>query len=179
MRLPLSRPSATPPSISRRGFTVLEVVVAITIIVLLAGAVIVANRDPGSQKELRETISEIELLTARARAAAINKQETYWAVFSHDKLLMIQGAPTATPTQLLKLDPVATLPYPEGVSVEILGWNSNGWIKPSARTPFALRFEPLGFIEPVSIRVSSHNGFIEQSYNPLSGAVEEESFEIR
>lgn len=170
-----------------RGFTLVEIVISIFIVVLLLGMVVLSVHTFSDQRRLREVSSSLMDYAKQARSKAVLErrafqiafQPTHFAVqgmrqvtdeeFAMGSLFLVEG-------EAARAEELARFEIPEDMTLEILRWNTDKW---QPAPGHAWVFEQSGICEPLSIRINSPAGYIAMRFNPLTANVEEEEFEIR
>ncbi len=141
---------------NRNGFTLLEIVVALSVAMLILGAASLSIGSVNEEHQLRRFAGGIETAARAASLDAVTGQQT--------RILLLdeQG-----------ISDLKTGKRFEVPKLEILidsKWESPGDI------PW--RFLPNGICEPVSLRVTAATGSIEMNFDPLTGEVAEERVSI-
>jgi len=134
-----SRPLQSAAS-GRGGFTLVEVIVALSIAMLLIGVASLSITGVAAENELRRTASEIEITTRDSLLKAISQYG---------------------PVQL----ELASAFGPGNIQVRRFGEKQFRNVK-SGET---WEFSPSGICEPIEIRISSEVGSIEMGFDPLTG----------
>lgn len=62
----------------------------------------------------------------------------------------------------------------EDVLLEVRRWNGTEWIIGEEELPQEWEFTPSGLCEPLSVRMSIGEDYVEMDFNPLTAGVEEE-----
>lgn len=184
---------------SRSGFTILEIVVVLSIAMLIVGGGLGAlyfNRDEAA---LLDASEEIEVLAKRARTIATLKQQPYGLEFTATGVALM---PYAEAT-ISKSDRVAFLAereeiaaqagdsdavksvtrsnwkLEEGMRLSVKRWASTDWLPLKRRDEVQVwRFDPEGICEPVSVRIDLGEGWIMMRFHPLTAAIAESEMEI-
>jgi type II secretory pathway pseudopilin PulG len=170
------------------GFTLVELVITIAIIMLILGAAVMSMGSLTNERRLREVTAELKDFAKKARAQAIVEQRAFQIEFQQTffrvQALQQVGDEESAIQNLLLTEGEATraqelrrFNLPDDIAVEILRWNTQEW-KPAVAQRWI--FEHTGICEPVAIRVRSLSGagYIEMQFNPLTANVELESSEI-
>lgn len=177
------------------GFTLLEIVIVISIsAVILGGAVGLMVFSSGG-RDLKDASGEVELLAKRARTAAILFQTPY-AVELRNGVIRLMPLAEAGRKEAdrrtvggHKIGGETEAPvsdgdryeyvFPENVSVFIRRWNSNEWLPSGGDSIHIWRFDPNGLCEPLSMRYVRDTNWLEDTFNPLTGAIRETEYEIK
>jgi type II secretory pathway pseudopilin PulG len=173
------------PLRSRRGFTLVEIVITMSIVMLLLGVTVLGIRSVSGERRLREVTSELKQYARQARTQAMLEQRAFQILFTptffsaqalqlveegeeFEKLFIAEGEAT-------RASELKRFTLPEGVQIEVKHWNEKELRPPK---PDTWVFEHSGICEPFTVRVSSDDGFIEMVFHPLTAAVEDEVSEI-
>jgi len=133
----------TPSTINRsKGFTLLEVCIALTIAMLILGVSVLGITGVQEEQRLRETAAAIE---SSARDALLD------AIAKHRPIhLGLDGG----------------LGGAEGGSIEVKRHGEEKFREP--RTGEVWEFSPTGVCEPIEVRVTTSGGIIELGFDPLT-----------
>ena len=153
----------------RAGFTLLEIILAITIVVIISTMGIVMFRSWKSQKALEEALSGIETCARTAYGGILTDQRPWIVVFTktrcaaYDTGALPEDERAFPPAKLsFKLDDDQTLflkraNWPDWKEIVI---------------PEAWRFEPRALLEPIEVRLESPKGWIQGRFNPLTARLD-------
>lgn len=178
----------------RGGFTLLELCIVLFIIVLLAGAAMPAMESAFTEQALRTDAHQLSLMVKTAMIKSGEQQRPYVISLDGKSLLMepvpdavvAAGAATAAdssgPVTSSTADSDADSgPAPEDVTMSQTLENplkfpdavkKNTWdVLPSVNWTFT----PAGLCPLPRVRLERGNAYIEMSFNPLTGDVEDES----
>lgn len=192
---------------SEAGFTLLEIVFVLVIMMLIAGGamgVMYVNRD---EAKLRNAMGEIELLAKRARTVASLQQRPYALEFTRDGVgLMPLAEATVDPRTRERMiedrafeDRAASFAAERGgesyeppqstrdswqpedsMDILVKRWASTKWVQLEARDRQVWRFEPDGICEPLGVRLELENGnWASAFFHPLTATRSETRSEIR
>jgi type II secretory pathway pseudopilin PulG len=196
--------SKTPTVRHRRAFTLLEIMVAFFIGSLVIGLVVLSIDSVTDEKRLRTATRELNMMAADAMRKAISEQRSY-SIFVNQNILMlrethirqedietfykeqndrIEEQKQATSTGSLFDDEEIAAPRQRVVSRFDLEpdmsiqWKR--WVEREYTIPKGIEwvFEASGICEPVSVRISSDDGYIEMDYNPLTAKPQDERMYI-
>ncbi len=174
----------------RAGFSLLELVVALSIASLLIGGAVTYLVFRTDERELRNTAGEIELLAKQARTSAILHQAPYALEFR-------PGLVRLTPLAAAGMMELGSLSLSEalgggpvhvggevptgggGKSVQLKGdmamfvkrWNYPGWLAMSDKLTHVWRFDPDGLCEPLGVRLEIGGNHMEVTFHPLTATV--------
>ena len=178
---PVQRPS---------GFTLLEVILAVSLILMVIGLGLVYRFNSQEKELLRKASIKIEAMASRGHAMAVLHQKPFWLRIEHDKVVLA-GADVRS-QDLVNLDAPAGLTedgefsesneeiydtLESGAAAMALrrwGTQEDAWIRPEEGESVIWQFQSTGLCEPVSIRVAGEDGFIVMHMNPLTARVDEE-----
>lgn len=176
------------------GFTLLEIVISLSIVALLMGgsiAFLVINR---AEARLRRTSGSVEGLAKRARTIAVLRQTPYALEFHNGRVRLspLVEAGIEDPEDLPQLSADDDWPEEEGgadrplapvrdeivfdeeMVVGVRRWGSDDWVVfDNERNRMTWRFDPNGLCEPISVRFEVDDGesWLEQQYHPLTASV--------
>ncbi len=170
---------------SRRGFTLIEIIITMFIVMLLLGVTVLGIRSVSGERRLREVTSELKQYARQARTQAMLEQRAFQIVFTptffsaqalqqvqegqeFEQLFLAEGEAT-------RAAEIKRFTLPEGIQIEVRHWNEKELHPPK---PDTWVFEHSGICEPFTVRVSSEDGYIEMVFHPLTAAVEDEVSEI-
>ncbi len=187
----------------KAGFTLLEIVIVLAIIMVFAGGAISAMVYNASSRKLQRVGGEIEAMAKRARAVAILRQTPYALVFFDGRIELaplaeVEGEdgepPGGTggrdaeregdePGGGGRLGPVYDeFVADDGMVLGIRRWGSDDWVVfDNERHRMVWRFDPDGLCEPISVRFEIDDGesWLEQDYHPLTASVRDYSMEAK
>ncbi len=173
-----------------RGFTLIELVIALAIAALVMGGAMALMIHSSDERMLRDGSGGIELLAKRARAAAVARRVPYALEFrEHEVRLM----PLAEAGKIERRTASGRRIGGEGIPAESDGsggsalreseeldedlrlavrrWNSDKWIRVEDEDVQVWRFDPGGLCEPLSVRLERGESWIENVFHPLTAAV--------
>lgn len=166
---------------TRRGFTLVEVVITLSIIVLLIGLATAAMQSFWHQRELEVPMARLKEYAKRARNAAILEQRPYVVEITPQGVALLSLAGQVPEGALASLEGVQRgvvdrFSWDAEVVMRVRRWNQPEF---SELPRHSWVFERSGLCEPLTARVQSEFGFIEMTFNPLDAHVEHEVSEIR
>ncbi|MDF1852297.1 MAG: prepilin-type N-terminal cleavage/methylation domain-containing protein [Verrucomicrobiales bacterium] len=142
----------------RRGFTMLEILLAISILVIVLGLGSgLALQSIPLERSLNRTASKIEV---EARKAAMEA-----AMFSRDAFLVIHSDSLVGLDSRIEFDRAK-------ISFSHPG-DFNSFKEPSSRG-YRWKFSANGLCEPLLIRVSQEGGRIDLGFDPLTGEIRDQ-----
>jgi prepilin-type N-terminal cleavage/methylation domain-containing protein len=184
----------------RSGFTLIEMVMVLALAALvMAGAVgmMVYSSD---QRQLERKSSEIEVFAKRARTIAQLQQKPYALQFIPGKVRLLPFAEASKSESLMPSgrpvggahatepegEPSAVIaPVYDEISLEgdfavfVRRWASDAWLPMNERQPQVWRFDPDGLCEPLGVRLTLGESWVEQGYHPLTASVTDLSTQFK
>ncbi len=172
------------------GFTLLEVILAVSIILMVIGIGLVYQFNSQEKELLRKASIKIEAMASRGHAMSLLHQKPFWLRIEHNKVVLaganVRSQDLLEPEALAGLtedgefsesneEIYDTLESGETV-VEIRRWGTqeDAWIRPGEGESVIWQFQSTGLCEPVSIRVEREDSYIIMHMNPLTARVDEE-----
>ena len=165
----------------KQGFTIVEIVVVLAIIVIMIGASFAYLSGLGPEKEFKEATVELESMAREAQARAIMTHTMQRIVFTNKSFLMMENdVQPDTPEEWVTLPIRKRYDVPsQEMEVSIYRWGSIIPTIPSEKSPIVWIFPPDGFVEPITVKLTQDESYIKQTYHPLTASVVEEEMEIR
>jgi prepilin-type N-terminal cleavage/methylation domain-containing protein len=164
---------------SARGFTMIEIVVTLAIIVLLFGLATAAMQGVWHARDLEIPMSKVREYAKRARNMAIFEQRPYQVEITPRSVAlysMVGPAESALSSGSPQRGLVERYEWDDEVTMHVRRWNQPEFIEPSRQVWV---FERSGLCEPLTVRAQSEHGFVEMTFNPLDAHVENKISEIR
>jgi prepilin-type N-terminal cleavage/methylation domain-containing protein len=168
---------------SRRAFTLMEILVALAIVSLIVAAGFISMRSLNDEEQLRRPFGKLRELAKIAWQRSIQEQRAWQIRFMPDHFVLeprqvareedrqlFQQADEA----LGRSSGVRVEQLPPGIGVEIRHWGDERWYRPR---PDVWVFEHSGICEPVAVRFVSEVGSLGAQFDPLTASVIEEYFE--
>lgn len=179
---------------SAGGFSLLEIVIVLGLAAVLVGGAIAVMVISDSERTLRGAAGEIEVLAKRARAVALLQQTPYALEFTDGRvrmlplaevglegedLLEVQAEAAAAeesagvPPELRRRTPVRSdVALGRGTRLEIRRWGNDDFLPVEGERAIQVwRFDPNGLCEPVTVRLTLGDNWIEEEYHPLTASV--------
>lgn len=189
----LSRPLRHRPCASKKGFTLIEIVVVLIIIGLVVGGSIAAIAFNSTERALTNQSGEIEMLAKKARTAAILHQTPYAIEFHQGSIKLMPFSQTRdlerttalgneiggsslnqeakrTLNETIKIDP--------DISLTIRLWNTKSFIAPTENEFPIWRFDPDGLCEPITVRLVYDDSYAQDTYHPLTATIADSELEV-
>jgi type II secretory pathway pseudopilin PulG len=157
-------PRATKPQV--RGYTLLEIALVVTIIVLLIGAVVPLTSGFTREQRLRDVVRELLVLAKTARTDAMTTGRAAEVVFVKGGFVLQRASAE---------EAVETFRLPRGMTYQIRPFASDKILKPDEQRWI---FQPSGLCEPITLRVMEDEAWIEVRFDALTAGLAEESYNI-
>ncbi len=152
------RPKRT-HSASNSGFTLLELVVVMAIMILLIG-VGALSFDALDEDDLDKPVTRLTQMSKHAHAAAVVRSQGMVIAFDKGGFGLIGDSS--------ELGGYVSLP--EDVKMDVLPWGARSWQSPE---DIIWRFGPQGVSEPMSVRFHFEDRVRILKFHPLTGAASE------
>ncbi|MCB1133282.1 MAG: type II secretion system protein [Verrucomicrobiae bacterium] len=175
-----------------RGFTLLELIVVLSIAaIVLAGGVgmMIYSSD---ERELSDVSSGIELLAKKARTMAILQQTPYALEFRDgvvkllplanagmDETRLTSGRQVGGEVDDESAGVVDSYHLSGDVGMFVRRWNSDAWLTTRNKSIHIWRFDPNGISEPLGVRLTLNDSWSEDTYHPLTATIRDRQFEMR
>lgn len=187
----MNKPLCHKAGVSAQGFTLLEIVFVLGMIAMLAVWLTMSVTTVGTEQKLREASGSIEVMTKRARSIAVMQQRAYQVTISNGSVSM---APQYVSAEVETFeedegeegasredfeDVTANEPTDVEVTYEIRRWRSDTWEEIDGDKKVVLTVEPVGLVEPISIRCSMGKSWLIQDLHPLTGGVSDEEMSVQ
>ncbi|MCU0777996.1 MAG: prepilin-type N-terminal cleavage/methylation domain-containing protein [Akkermansiaceae bacterium] len=176
----------------RSGFTLLEIVIVLSIAAVVIGGAVGLMVYSSDERVLRNASGEIEVLAKRARTTAMLLQTPYALEFRERVVRLLPLAEAGQDEkrtvggrriggEKVVTDDAERWEYPleDGVEVSIRRWNTTDWLPTRKDTVHVWRFDPNGLCEPLSVKLTLGKSWSEDIFNPLTAAVRENFMEAR
>jgi type II secretory pathway pseudopilin PulG len=181
MTSPASIPSERAPGTrAGGGFTIIEIILALAIVIILVGIGGLALTGVNAQRALESRMSALENLARIAHTAVLRDQEPWLVIFEKTRAY---AGPVSSGVALNALqDPEAPRPlhvvefdYDETLLIRRTAWKEFLRVD----IPEIWRFAPRSLLEPIEIRVESDHGWVQARFDPLTARLEEMEMEGR
>lgn len=163
---------------SRRGFTLLEIVIALVVSALVMAGAVGLLKISSDEHALKKASRELEGLAKRARLSAVLKQTPYALVFREGEVAMMPWAEALHAPEPDDLEAEAEntakrwlLTFDNGMQVVTRRWNEVEWRAVRGKESQIWRFDPNGLCEPIGVRLTIHEHVMELAFHPLTAAV--------
>ncbi len=164
------------------GFTLIEIIVVILLIITIIGIGILSLTAEGTRKQIEEPAADLKVLARRALTSAINERHAFAIHFTVDSFSLREGS-GAVAVEEAEADPRFAALYDEqrtnaggvveahkleNLTVEVRRWGEKHFRAPMEEGGDYWVFEPSGICEPIGVRLLHREGSIEMHFNPLS-----------
>ena len=139
----------------RQGFTLLELVVVMSIMILLIG-VGVLSFDALDPTPLEKPVTRLTQMSKLAHQAAVVRGQGMVIALDPKGFGLVGDSSELGGYYAL----------PEGVNMQVMPWGAKKWQEPEA---VLWRFGPQGVSEPMRIRFEAEGGMRELTFHPLTG----------
>jgi type II secretory pathway pseudopilin PulG len=161
------RPSARRrPARRARGYTLLEVALVVSIVVLLVGAAIPLTSGFVREQRLRDVVRELLVLAKTARTDAMTTGRPTEIIFDK-KGFGLRRPGDEEPSEAAML--------PAGMDYTLRPFAAERVLRPDGQRWI---FQPTGLLEPVTVRVMEGEAWIEVQFDPLTAGLADESYYI-
>ena len=140
-----------------RGFTLLEVLLALAAAMLVVGIAVLAVGSIGGERELKSHAGVLETTARGALQRSISS-----------------GRPIALALNSNGFSLGEKSHQLDQANLELRRVGEEGWRSPSAGETWT--FHPSGICEPIAVRISSDVGYIEVFFDPLTASAEKTNF---
>lgn len=149
-----------------RGYTLLEIAIVVSIIVLLVGAAIPLSSGFVREQRLRDVVREILVLAKTARSDAMTSGGRAVIIFDKKSFGLVRPGDE---------DPSEIYALPAGIVYDILPFGTDRRVRPDGQHWV---FQPSGLLEPLAVRVIEDEAWMEVRFDPLTAALSDESYHI-
>jgi type II secretory pathway pseudopilin PulG len=144
------------------AFSLVEVMVSIFIAMLIVGIAVLSIGAVNEEARIRRAGSMLEATARTALQQSVQSQRDHWIDFSANGFSV---GPDSNSYQM-----------PEGGRIELRHWGERSWNPPGGKRSRAQwRFSHQGLCEPLQVRMTLGRATLELQFDPLTGAVAEES----
>ena len=160
------------------GFTLIEIILTIAILVLIIGALIPMTGSFFKSESLRETAMEVAYFVRGARTAAVTSGLPAILVVNQNSLILFPPRVDLAEEQFAELasppEP-KVLQLPKDTRLELMTWPDTHWQKPEEAV---WTFQASGLLTPNRVKVISGDYHIEFEFHPLTAEIREEFYEL-
>ena len=176
----------------RPGFSLIEMVLALTLVMLIVGIGAIGYSNGRDERLLSEATSKIEAMSSRGHAMSILHQKAFWIRIDRNRITLF-GADISPQASANDEEEYSTDWDEEGERSEVVydeysteaqislrrwGAGDDDWTVSDEDGEVAWHFQSTGVCEPVSIRVQKDASWIVMNMHPLTARVEEEEMSI-
>lgn len=156
------------------GFTLVEMVVVLAIMVLLTGFFMVRFNESPDEQMLVPVAEELKQMARRAVTEAAAYREDYAILLAPEQLQLVRGQ-GAGAGAAVALEIESTLAIPADAVMSARWFGDLEWRPVEGQ---AWLFRSGGLCEPIEVRLESRRGkaFVELAFDPLTGMAEEQSY---
>lgn len=154
------------------GFTLLEILIVLSIIVLFSGLFALHFDSRRSEELIAPLGREFQSLVLKAKRRSFAYRRDQYLVIEDRSILLTESPRKSVPLN----GPVERIKIPETVSLKIRSrhlFGEDDWIPANG---FNWRFRRSGLNDPVSFRFSYDHSFLELDYDALTAVPAESSF---
>lgn len=148
------------------GYTLLEIALVVTIIVLLVGAVVPLSSGFVREQRLREAVRSLLVLAKTARTEAMTTGRPAAVVFAREGFGLVRAG---------EEEPSETVGLARGSRYEVRPFGADKALRPGGQRWI---FQPTGLAEPLTVRLMEDEAWIEVRFDPLTAGIEEETYHI-
>jgi len=184
----------------RSGFTLIEMVMVLALAALVVAGAVGRMVYSSDRRQLERKSAEIEVFAKRARTIAQLQQKPYALQFIPGKVRLLPFAEAAGSESLMPSgrpvggarvsepegEPAATvapvydeIPLEGEFAIFVRRWASDTWLPMNDRQPQVWRFDPDGLCEPLGVRLTLSESWVEQTYHPLTASVTDFSTQFK
>ncbi len=175
---PSPRPVVAPRNAAfrtgERGFTVLEILITLGIIVLFSSFFVFQFAESQSESLIRETGQELKKMALQAKRSSFAGRQDQFIVFSGNLIFLTDGW-TERMTGIEDLpesDVLGEYLVPEGVGISLRSHSTGEWQRSEVDVWV---FRGSGLNDPVEVRITHDRSYMLLEFNALTGIAAEES----
>ncbi|HEY5752051.1 MAG TPA: prepilin-type N-terminal cleavage/methylation domain-containing protein [Chthoniobacterales bacterium] len=163
-----------------RGFTLLEVALALFIVLLVLAVALPFAGGLNREAALRAPADELKTLAVTARRLAITNRKTYELILDRNRYIL-RALPIDSKDEekdrnerpVSESEILRRYDVPRDVAYGVKHWDENDFSK---ETDSRWRFLPTGICEPITVRFARNTDWLLFSFNPLTANAEDEAF---
>lgn len=155
-----------------RGFTLLEMVLVLFILLVIAGIAMPATAGLAAQERLKSGARTLQDYAASARRLAVSEGRSYEIILKGDGLVL-ERVPAGEAT---KEDVAASVKLPGSLRYTVRHWGKNAFSPPAGESWI---FRPDGICEPIRVHFENGDGWIEYSFNPLTAGPRDDEYHFK
>ena len=179
------------------GFTILEMVVALAIIVLLMGGALGALYFQRDEAKLNDAVQTVEEMAKQARTVATLQQKPYALEFweggvrlmplaeamlderERGGLVEAQAFAAEMGTEIARPPVWDAWEATPGMALSVMRWATREWVPLERGRTQVWRFDPNGICEPLAFRADLEPSWVQVRFHPLTASVTERESEIQ
>jgi|LakMenE01Jun11ns_1017448.scaffolds.fasta_scaffold9918510_4 prepilin-type N-terminal cleavage/methylation domain-containing protein len=179
-------------SSSKKGFTLIEIVIVLLVIGVITAGVIATITINDSERTLTNQSGEIELLAKKARTVAILHQTPYAIEFHPGSVKLVPftqssnnerttaqgneiGGTSSESSQRASVQ--ETINIDSDIQLTIRHWNTTTFLTPDDKNIPVWRFDPDGLCEPITVRLMMEKSYAQDTYHPLTATIADSELE--
>ena len=151
----------------RRGFTLIEVLLTLFIVLVLFGAAGIFSWEQTKTHPLKKFAQELEQFSRTTRQEAMITGKPIRIELTRSGFAY-KSSPSEETENELKLPP--------HTSLEIMLWPKTEWEKPDGQ---AWVFQPNGLCLPLSIQLKQHTSWFSAAVDCLTGALQDQTYALQ
>ncbi|MCP5536664.1 MAG: type II secretion system protein [Akkermansiaceae bacterium] len=174
------------------GFTLLEIVFVLGMVAVLATWLTLSVTTVQTEQRLREASGSIETLAKQARNIAVRQQRAYQLTITEEAVSiapqftsisdgehLIEPEENEEPAPRDDFEDITTREETDAeVTYEIKRWRSDEWQLIKGDTKVVITLDPVGLVEPISIRCSIGKSWLIHELHPLTAGIRDEEMSI-
>jgi len=161
----------------RGGFTLLELILAISMVMLFLGLGAMAMRGWTGARALEDRLTAIEVCARMAHTSALRDQRPWVVIFFSNRVIAQpagggiaeNAGADASGRGVVRLEP------DERLFMLRTGWKEPLFIE----VPEVWRFEPRALVEPIEVRIESDRGWISGRFDSLTARLADTMMEVK
>lgn len=157
------------PSSAEAGFTLLEMGLVLFILLVIAGAAIPVTSGLIAQERLKSQARELQDYATSARKLAVTEGRPYEIIL--DPAGFSLEPFSSDPKQ--KAAVVSRVKLASSIRYSIRRWGEKDFGNASGKSWV---FQPDGICEPIRVHFENRDGWIEDTFNPLTARPQDESY---
>lgn len=166
--------SSQPDRRSAQGFTLIEIVVSLFIVLLIMGISTLSFDTVVTESRLEKAATALKLTARKAMRESVEKRRSYQIILMPTYLTVgRQLTEQEMVTGIADRPAGSRTDFEDGIVLRVKRWTDSGW-RPPVENGDVWRFEPSGITEPLSVRLDYDDSYIEMQFNPLTAHVEED-----
>ncbi len=153
----------TPKVRALRGFTLLEVIIVITLIAIFAGTAVMNFESLDAEEVMRRPADELIRMSKQAvRASAVESRP--FTIYFDKTGFSVAG---------MEGNEGGRVELPAEMTMELLRWGNRDWTPADGQ---AWMFGSNGLCDAIKVRFMSPQGVLEMGFNPLTGSPTDQVF---